>query len=235
MNNLLKEKISKNIIDLIGNELDSLTKITNDELLEKHRVENQKYLEIENNKLRLKDDEYKSKMKIISEKEELLEKQLRDTREHMDAKEKVSIYQRYENTINTKNGEIKILQFKIKSLEEQLKKYKVKESNNVSLQKNKELKHMEDTEGQAEAEAEAEPKGEAEADPEGEVEAEADPEGEVEADPEAEEEEEAEEELEWVVVKKVNYLTDGDYLYNEDNLDKAIGYKTKKGNWKLYK
>ena len=213
MNNLLKEKISQNIISVIGDELDRLTKITNDELLEKHRIENEKYLAEENEKLQEIKSHYDQKLEAIAKKEEVLEKQLKDTREHMDAKEKVSIYQRYENTIQTKNDEIKILQFKIKGLEEQLRKFKLKESENID--EVQEEKSEDNLNGEKEEEVEEE------------VEEEEVEEEEVEEDEELE--------MEWVTHKKVNYLTDGDYLYNEDNLEKAVGYKTKKGNWKLYK
>ena len=218
MNNLLKEKISQNIISVIGDELDRLTKITNDELLEKHRIENEKYLAEENRKLQEIKSDYDQKLEVLANKEEVLEKQLKDTREHMDAKEKVSIYQRYENTIQTKNDEIKILQFKIKGLEEQLRKFKLKESENIDeVQEEKSEDNLNGERVQKE-----------------EVEEEGVEEEEVEEE-EVEEEEVEEEEMEWVTHKKVNYLTDGDYLYNEDNLENAVGYKTKKGNWKLYK
>lgn len=226
MNNLLKEKISQNIISVIGDELDRLTKITNDELMEKHRIENEKYLAEENRKIQEIKSDYDQKLEVLAKKEEVLEKQLKDTREHMDAKEKVSIYQRYENTIQTKNDEIKILQFKIKGLEEQLRKFKLKESENNEEKVNSDgvindhvivnqeiVEELENDYDNVDQEEEAQ---------------------EEEVEEEVEEEEE-ELEMEWVTHKKVNYLSDGDYLYNEDNLEKAVGYKTKKGNWKLYK
>ena len=228
-----KKKLLPSIIPVINSELKVFLKMELDKIRDKLVIENNTGLAAEMDRLKQESDHNKTEKEELDQlrieylnKSKVLEEKLEETNEHMNATKKVSIYQRYEKTIVDKNTEIKIMSFRVKSLEEQLRKAKEKNEKSTDIISNNEILSEE-------LEPELEPKSKIEPEPRVEEESKIEPEGADEkSDTMSEQEEETE--LEWVLYKKKNYLTDNDYLYNEDDLDKVVGYKTKKGNWKLY-
>ena len=233
-------KVNTALSDILSKELELYLDSNTREIINGLKKEKDDMSTLHNIQMEKLIEEYKKKEDELVSKEMVLDEKIKETTECFDANKKVSMYQKYEKTIASKNDEIRILNFKVKSLEEQLRKckekftvtsddindYKISDelvdetSSKVTNEKVLVTKTDVNPE-QSHSKTAQQTIDESMNNPNEEIKEESDVESEVE--------------LEWVVVKGVNYLTDDEYLYKEEDQETPVGYKTKKGNWKMYK
>ena len=203
MENITK-KLIPSISPIINNELELFLRKEISKIESRLVIENKEVLSVEMDRLKQESERNSQergeleKIRIeYLERSLVLEEKLRETSEDIDATRKVSIYKRYEKTIEDKKGELKIMSFRLKSLEEQLRKAREKSNDTI-------CNNIIETKPEVVTSLDLEPEVESQ-DIITTISVN------VEDDEEEKEEEEEETELEWVVYKKKNYLTDSEY------------------------